>query len=121
MRKIDSFEGQSRDVLSEFIFEAIKNRLRSNLWVNYKRTAFQSKRYPSLRITFDDDVISIPADDGFSFNLSSLPRRLFKDASILEIKYNGTLPFWVHDIIQRYNLFREPISKYCNAVERLLL
>ncbi len=120
VRKLDSFGAQERDILSEFLFEVMKCRLSSRLWVNYKRTALAAKKFPRLRVTFDDDIFSTIARDGFGFNLKRNPRRIFSNRSIFEVKYNGTLPYWIHGLIRKYQLFREPISKYCNAVENLL-
>ena len=117
LKKMDNFAEQEKEILSEFIFEIMKNRLSSKLWVNYKRTALSARNFPRLRITFDDDIISTRAAAGFGFELARGPRRLFRDKSVFEVKYNGTLPFWVHGLIKKYQLFREPISKYCSAVE----
>jgi hypothetical protein len=121
LEKMESFGQQEKDVLSEFLFEIMKNRLSSRLWVNYKRTALAAKDFPKLRITFDDDIITSKARDGFGFDLRRGSRRIFRNKSIFEVKYNGTLPYWVHGLIQKYGLFREPISKYCNAIENLVI
>ena len=117
----DRFAAQEREVLSEFLFEMMKNRLSSKVWVNYKRTALYSKKFPKLRVTFDDDIMSCKAREGLDFDFHRSAKHLFRNKSVLEIKYNGTLPYWIHSIIRKYQLFREPISKYCNAVESMLL
>jgi len=118
--RLDNLGAQEKDVLSEFLFEVMKNRLQSRLWVNYKRTALAARDFPRLRVTFDDDITTARAKNGFGFDLDRASHRLFRNKSVFEVKYNGTLPYWIHDIIRKYQLFREPISKYCNAVENLI-
>lgn len=117
----ERFPKQQGEFLSEFIFEIMRNRLQSKLWLRYHRIPLSAKSAPKLRITFDDNPVAVVAKNGFDFDPRRPHHNLFRNKSVIEIKYNGTLPFWVHRIIQKYSLFREPISKYCNAVEKILL
>ncbi|MHC4104666.1 MAG: hypothetical protein ACYSR9_06990, partial [Planctomycetota bacterium] len=36
--------------------------------------------------------------------------------AIFEIKVDGTVPFWLHNLIAKYDLQNEAISKFCYAV-----
>ena len=118
---LEQYELQQRELLSEFVFEVLRNRLSSKLWVSYQRTALKGKSIPRLRLTFDDNIIAARAGNGFDFRTDSSTRRLFRNKTVVEVKYNGTLPYWLHHFIQKYQLFREPISKYCCAVENILI
>jgi len=116
-----TFAKQQEELFSEFVFETLKNRLHGKLWVLYHRTPLSSRSAPRLRVTFDDNPIAVKAHDGFNFDIRRTHHHLFRNKSVVEIKYSGSLPFWLHEIIQKYELFREPISKYCNAIERIIL
>ena len=118
---IDQFSQQQSELLSEFLFEKMRNRLSSKIWVRYNRIPLSARNIPKLRVTFDDNPVAVEAKKGFDFDPRRPHHNLFRNKSVIEVKYNGTLPFWLHKTIQRYQLFREPISKYCNAVERILL
>jgi len=120
LQEMNQLAKQQAELLSEFIYEIMRNRLESKLWVRYKRIPLLAKAN-KLRVTIDDNPVAVVAKNGFNFD----PRRphhcLFRSKSVIEIKYNGSLPFWLHNIIQSYQLFREPISKYCNAIEKVVL
>ncbi len=112
---------QEKEILEEFLFEKMKGRLENKVWVNYRRTALAAANYPKLRVTFDDNICAKKSLGSIDGHAVGNPYRMFHGKSVLEIKYNGTLPYWLYAIIRKYQLFREPISKYCNAVEGILL
>jgi len=82
--------------------------------VIYKRKPLISKVDPNFRVTLDYNLKTYLADwinnkkEGLAVN---------SDKVIIEVKFNNVLPFWFHQIIQRYNLDRQPFSKYCSCLE----
>ncbi len=36
--------------------------------------------------------------------------------SIFELKVDGKLPYWMHSLIGKYDLWNEALSKYCYAI-----
>jgi SPX domain protein involved in polyphosphate accumulation len=83
--------------------------------VQYRRQAFERHELNRVRVNFDDELVA-------SRNLELLQplrasRRVLQHGSaVLEIKVDNAMPFWLHDLIAKYDLRDEAISKYCYAV-----
>jgi SPX domain protein involved in polyphosphate accumulation len=83
--------------------------------VQYRRQAFERRELHRVRVNFDDELVA-------TRNLSLLQplkgaRRILRPGSaVLEIKVDNTMPYWLHDLITKYDLQNEAISKYCYAV-----
>jgi hypothetical protein len=83
--------------------------------VQYRRQAFERVETSRVRANFDDELLG-------SGNLDLLgplkgARRLLQyGRAIFEIKVDGHLPSWLHQLIAKYNLQSQAISKYCYAV-----
>lgn len=117
-RSVDNFrefgEGDA-EVLREFLWTKNYNCLTPKLLVSYKRKPLVSKYDEEARVTFDYDIKAkttkwFDGERGF--------REVLPNALILEIKYNNVLPYWLHEIIQKYGLERVAFSKYCNSLRR---
>lgn len=88
------------------------------LLITYFRQAFISP-YQDLRLTFDTQIRGAKLRD-FSFNQDSDQERDILDKlSVFELKFTGSLPYWLYHIIRKYNLEKEPFSKYCQGIERV--
>lgn len=84
--------------------------------IQYRRQAFERMEIGRrVRANFDDELYA-------SSNLDLLgplkgARRLQQyNRAIFEIKVDGHLPYWMHQLISKYNLQSQAISKYCYAV-----
>jgi hypothetical protein len=83
--------------------------------IQYRRQAFERRETSRVRANFDDELLACT-------NLDLLgplkgARRLQKyNRAIFEIKVDDNLPFWLHQLIVKYNLQSQAISKYCYAV-----
>lgn len=83
--------------------------------VQYRRQAFERREKSRVRVNFDDELCA-------SSNLDLLGplkggRRLMQyNRAIFEIKVDDHLPFWLHQLIAKYSLQSQAISKYCYAV-----
>ncbi len=107
-------EGERDDFMNEFLWEFSVNRMRSVVVVSYKRKPFVSKFDKEFRVTFDYDLsFAKPngADYGLDYNNPD------DDLVIMEVKFNGAMPRWFHDIIEMYCLSKDAFSKYCHGVE----
>lgn len=107
------FTGQDRSAWRKIVSFAELNCLLPRLLVSYWREPLVWEYNDRLRITFDHDIASAPARD-LSGNYSLFP--LIPGKTIMEVKYNDVLPFWFEGIAQKYDLAREPFSKYGNGV-----
>ncbi len=90
-------------------------------WVTYKREAWVAGGRDLVRVTFDTDIACAPTTP----DLGEPPRWFLVPASrdqvILEVKYSGSYPAWVAEMIRRFDLERGSMSKYRHAVETLYL
>lgn len=83
--------------------------------VQYRREAYERLEINRVRANFDDELLA-------SRNLDLLgpmagARKLQNYGStIFEVKVDGTMPFWMHMLISKYDLQNQAISKFCYAV-----
>jgi len=100
--------------LNEFLYEYTSNNMKPVVLVSYKRKPFFSKFDRRFRVTFDYDLhVSKPNSHHFESEYD----QIFHDIVIMEVKFNGALPKWFHDIIEMYNLQKDVFSKYCQGIE----
>lgn len=103
-----------KDTLDEFIWTKIYNSMVPQNLVVYKRKPLISKVDPNFRVTIDYDLRTYLADWIDERKGGKLVRPAI---AVMEVKFNNVLPFWFHQLIQRYNLEQQPFSKYCNSLE----
>ena len=98
--------------IKEFVFEYFKKKLKPKVLVDYNREPFINKHGLYFRLTFDRNLKSK--------NLNKSIKNIFKGQdlmckagyTILEVKFDRSIPLWFHRIIQSYNLTRQSISKF---------
>lgn len=86
-----------------------------SMQIAYRRDSFIDSNDPSLRITFDTDVIW--RDWGLEQNADAYGFRLLdEDVVLMEIKVSGnTIPIWLIRLIDEYEIYFSSISKYGQA------
>jgi SPX domain protein involved in polyphosphate accumulation len=109
--KTEAYRGK---FLNEFLWEYSVNRMRPVLLVTYKRKPFVSKFDGRFRVTFDYDL-SFSHPDGLNFEADY--EKGFHDLVVMEVKFNGAMPRWFHDIIEEYSLRKDTFSKYCAGID----
>ena len=83
--------------------------------VQFRRQAFVARADRRVRITLDDRLVARRARDLYD-PLPAPHVGLAGDSSILEVKVDRAMPFWMHRLIAKYRLQVESMSKYCYAV-----
>ena len=72
-----------------------------------------------FRLTFDSDLVSSESKYLFESNSFNFPIKYKPGNSILEVKFERSIPVWFHRIIQARDLNRRSISKFvlgiCNC------
>lgn len=101
--------------LEEFLFDFYRLRLTPQVRVTYLRKPLVARINPKIRVTFDSSVRSAATDRLFS---PEAGRFVFPQEVVMEIKFSGSLPWWLHHVIQKYELTQESLSKYCLGVEQ---
>lgn len=89
----------------------LARRLKPLVQVSYVRTArLGSSPHGKVRMTLDMDLRVLPLPDGAFLPGVGLP--LMEQSNIIEIKYCVTLPPVFRDVISRFSLTTQPVSKY---------
>lgn len=103
------------DISKEFFRIQRQYNMVPKVLLQYRRQAFERAELKRVRVNFDDQLVA-------SRNLALLdplvaPRSLLKyGTSIFEIKVDGDMPFWLHQLISKYNLQDQAFSKFTNAI-----
>ncbi|MEO6601686.1 MAG: polyphosphate polymerase domain-containing protein [Polyangiaceae bacterium] len=121
---------EARRTLGDFVFQMCLHRAVPKVFVSCFREAFES-RIPGedVRLTVDRELM-YQAAEGFGFSpvegryapihegddwrTSHGSRR-----AMLELKFNGTPPRWMTELVRHFNLQREAFSKYTTAALQL--
>lgn len=109
--KVEKYRG---NFMNEFLWEYSVNRMKPVVLVNYKRKPFVSNFDRRFRVTFDYDL-SFAHPCGFDFDADY--EKVYHDLVVMEVKFNGAMPKWFHDIIEEYSLTKDTFSKYCAGID----
>lgn len=109
--------GDSSPVIRRFAAVACRRHLQPQVVVEYSRRPYVGRRDYRFRVTFDGDLRAARGPD---LDRGSRPTLAFlRDQSVLEIKFESSLPVWFQRLLGTYELQRISISKYCRAAEAL--
>ena len=92
-------------------------QLRPILFIRYIRRSFWAEGDERLRITFDSELGYDTVNQNCLSPLENIHHILDGDQIIMEIKANGSVPFWVLELIQEYECRMIRSSKYCLGVQ----
>jgi hypothetical protein len=89
------------------------------VYVDYQRMAFVSRTADNCRVTFDRNLVARPylSNDGLSPPPAATP--VDYRGVVLELKYNGRAPRWMHDLIRTFDLQRCSFPKYVFCADAL--
>lgn len=88
-------------------------------YVDYHRVAYVSRTADNCRVTFDRQLVSRPYSplDGLCPPPELKPVDM--GGVVLELKYNGRAPRWMHDLVRTFNLQRCSFPKYVYCADAL--
>lgn len=93
--------------------------LKPSLFLAYEREAYYGIEEPSLRITFDDNILARIND--ISLQSDIYGEALLKDDQVLmEIKCNGGIPLWLTSVLSQEKIYKTSFSKYGKAYEKII-
>jgi len=85
--------------------------------IDYYRRPLVNKFGLYFRLTFDADLTTSKTNFFFEDEKKfKFPLKYKPGVSILEVKFERSIPAWFHRIIQYYNLNRRSISKFVLGV-----
>ena len=99
-------------------FWRLQRQLRATgrVFVVYNREAYVGRDDSNTRVTFDRQLLGKPYTLGEPLHVptsgSSPPLR----DVILELKFDGRFPSWMHQLVQRFQLERASMPKYIECV-----
>jgi len=103
---------KSVDDGKRFFYHFINKSLRPIVLVVYEREAFSCKFDDRLRITFDMNLRYHPFPSMEDLYSDEHLYKVLINRTILEIKFNRNKPTWLQNIINKYQLSRQSLSKY---------
>ena len=105
-------------VINNFVFDSIRKKTFPRVLVDYKRRPYINKFGLYFRLTFDSNILASETQNLFTSDnfLSWLECKA--GYTILEVKFERSIPPWFHRIIQNYDLRRLSISKFVIGMEQ---
>lgn len=101
----------------KFFHYMSKMSLHPVILIVYEREAYFSKFTDELRITFDKNLRYMLFPDINDFGSEGKMNFVMPSNFILEVKFSGGLPRWLHKIISGMSLSRLALSKYTMCIE----
>tara|TARA_B100000780_G_C21073067_1_gene431894 strand:+ start:489 stop:1238 length:750 start_codon:yes stop_codon:yes gene_type:complete len=113
----------NNDVVRDFVFTYLKTKIRPKVLIDYTRQPFINKYGLYFRLTFDSNLFSNRSKKLFIKKSTLSQLNTYPGLTILELKFERSIPLWFLRIIQSHNLNRKSISKFvlgmckCNLAE----
>ena len=98
--------------IQDFVFEFYKKKLKPKILIDYEREPYVNKHGLYFRLTFDQNLSCINLNNKLNKNILDKSIECKSGFTILEVKFERSIPLWFHRIIQSYNLRRQSISKF---------
>ena len=103
-------------LIHEFIFDVMRKNISPRILIDYKRRPLINKHGLYFRLTFDSDLRSSKTKSLFQENNFFKSNKCKPGYTILEVKFERSIPVWFHRTIQAYDLRRQSISKFVYGV-----
>ena len=107
------FSAGDKNIVEEFFYDFLNKHLKPSVLVVYDRTPLINDYDEKFRVTFDFNIRAARTDDLF---YQDYFEPILDNGCIMEVKFNNTLAFWFHSLIQKYELKRISFSKYCHGI-----
>lgn len=104
------YKDLDQNFLNEFVYEYANYQMKPKLFVSYKRRPFVCRYNKNFRVTFDYNIEFSKVGDNYK---GTEYKNLHENNVILEVKFNGLLPKWFHEIINAHQLKKTESCKYC--------
>ena len=89
--------------------------------MDYSRRPYINDYGLYFRLTFDSHVSSVSTSNLYPSAIDYSSNECRAGYTILEVKFERSIPPWFHRIIQNYNLRRLSISKFVIGMEQINL
>ena len=107
---------ENNSLIQEFIFDVLRKNIKPKILIDYNRKPLVNKNGLYFRLTFDGNLKSSKTNTLFHDNQFFLSKKCKPGYTILEVKFERSIPAWFHRTIQAYDLRRKSISKFVYGV-----
>ena len=102
----------NNNIINSFVFEYYRKKLKPKIILDYLRTPFVNSYGLYFRLTFDKNINCTKINKFINSNFVEQNILCKAGYTILEVKFERSIPMWFHKIIQSYELNRISISKF---------
>ena len=106
-----------RRALDRFRYNLHNRRLKPVVLVTYEREALIGRFDERVRITFDSNMRSLIDPDVEQIFEEDQLRQFESEYFVLEMKFDGSMPRWMANLIQRLDIRSHSYSKYCHGID----
>lgn len=106
------YKNDKNTLVESFIFDYNRKKINPRILVDYSRKPLINKYGLYFRLTFDSDLVVAKSNSLFNENNYFAPKKYKPGTTILEVKFERSMPAWFHRVIQTFDLRRQSISKY---------
>lgn len=107
----------NKHFIERFAYLYLKGRYKPFILVSYERSAYLGNYLMPFRITFDSKIKTCFSNKMFS-DINFLDS-VAMNTVIMEVKFNGQMPWWFSKFLKEFQLNRQSFSKYSNSVDTL--
>jgi len=104
-------------LIRSFAYESIRKDLKPMILVDYLRRPYLNNHGLLFRATFDSNIKAILSQEIYPYTQNKSWKECRAGFTVLEVKFERSIPPWFHRIIQCYNLRRISISKMVIGIE----
>ena len=109
---------KDNELAEGFVFDCNRKRLKPRVLVDYDRRPYLNNFGLYFRLTFDSHITALKTDTLYPGADSQPFQECRSGYTVLEVKFERSMPPWFHRIIQNYNLRRLSISKFVIGMEQ---
>lgn len=109
---------QMNRMLTEIEYFLSRKKVKPKVFISYERIALTDKLDPSLRITFDQNILTRRYDVDLAKGGDGEPL-LNPNERLMEVKFLHAPPKWLCDMLTDEKIFMTRFSKYGNEYSRL--
>ena len=114
----DTDDRRMNQILREIEYFLMRKKVSPKVFIGYERIALTDKLDPTLRITFDRNILSRRYDVDLSKGGGG-EHILHPNERVMEIKFSHAPPKWLCDMLTEEKVFMTRFSKYGNEYSRL--
>ena len=96
----------------EILCLKVLKKLATKNFNRLRKAAILNKHGLYFRLTFDKNLSCVKLENKIENSLLNNSIECKSGLTILEVKFERSIPLWFHRIIQSYNLRRQSISKF---------